>query len=344
ANNNHVLVLSGTTPPAILSSAGSGTSSTIPGSCTNCYVTMDAIHNRAWIGLHLDEGTHGCAAQNPFCQGFQSLDLNTNTFDAPFASESAQNFIGWTAVVDPFRNLLLSATPDRNFEVIDVENPNSPSFFVRIPTLGLGEAFNATGEDCTTRIALAPVMQSIPPFGEPTLSSVLVADLMQATFTPGTPAGTWDGPAEEPQTLAESTVLEGTNAAIAVAQGTHLGILYSLVDSTGPSNLVTAIALPDTSGSGTPEITDWVTCGILSDWVGQGGPQKTNAYKSPNTGHAMATVVNGNFGSSPTMMAVIDLTLMLDPTVVTRTSPPSGGHLCTDGVLPSSVVRFILIP
>jgi hypothetical protein len=64
-------------------------------------------------------------------------------------------------------------------------------------------------------IALAPGEFSNP-------SKVFIADLSKATFTAGTP-GTWTAPSQV-QSWSESSLSAGASA-IAVAQGTHIGIV-----------------------------------------------------------------------------------------------------------------------
>jgi hypothetical protein len=160
---------------------------------------------------------------------------------------------------------------------------------------------------------------------------VYVADLTQATFTPGTPAGTWTAPSQV-QTLDESFLSEGANG-IAVAQGTHVGI----VSGEFGGDAITAIALPATSGSGTPAIHDWVTCSIGSGFSNGSDPHTVTAYKSPNSGDAIGLLANGGANQ----LADVDLTKMLNSATVPRTE---GGHGCASGTLPSSVVSFIPVP
>jgi hypothetical protein len=101
-------------------------------------------------------------------------------------------------------------------------------------------------------------------------------------------------------------------------------------------NAITAIALPTTSGSGTPAMGDWVTCTIAGFSNGFDLHTKT-AYKSPNSGDAIAVLANGG----ATSLAVVNLTMMLNTTTVPRTV---GGHGCSSGTLPASVVTFIVVP
>ena len=81
-------------------------------------------------------------------------------------------------------------------------------------------------------------------------SKVYVADLKQATATPGSPAGTWTAPSQI-QTLTESHLAFGPNG-IAVVQGTGIGIVTGEFGAIDPAfnqqdrgDWITAIALAD---------------------------------------------------------------------------------------------------
>ncbi len=142
---------------------------------------MDATHNKAVIGLSV--------AGSP---GFQFLDLGTTpTFEPAFASPSGE--ISEDPLIDPVRNLLLSAAESGNYEIVNVATSTSPTFFEN--GTGGGE-LDSSGEDCSTGIALAPVE-----FSDPT--GVYIADLNQVAFTPGSP-GTWAAPSQV-QSLSESS-------------------------------------------------------------------------------------------------------------------------------------------
>jgi hypothetical protein len=75
ANNTDVYLLSGTALGSTLTSGGSSFISFSGGVCTNCGVAMDAVHNKAVIGLSV--------AGAP---GFQFLNLATSAFEPAFAS------------------------------------------------------------------------------------------------------------------------------------------------------------------------------------------------------------------------------------------------------------------
>ena len=153
------------------------------------------------------------------------------------------------------------------------------------------------------------------------------------TFTPGSPYGTWSAPeGEEP--LSETG--DAGWGEFAVAQGTHTGIAAPKVSSDNGLYPIVALALPPSSGTGTPALADWVDCAFPFESVGP-GPQGLTAYKSPNSGHAMAIVVD----ITQTELAVVDLTRMLDPVVVPRTA---AGHGCAAGSLPPGVMRIVRMP
>ena len=119
---------------------------------------------------------------------------------------------------------------------------------------------------------------------------------------------------------------------LSVAQGTDTGV----VTGEFGANSLTAIALPTTSGSGTPAISDWMSCSI-SGFSNGFDPHTVAAYQSPNSGDGIAVLANGGASS----LAVVDLTKMLNPTIVPRTV---AGHGCASGRLPSTVVTMISVP
>jgi hypothetical protein len=313
ANNTDVYLLNGASLTNTLTSGGSGTISFTGGSPTDAGVAMDSAHNRAAIALSVG-GT----------PGFQFLDLNSNTFGSPVPSPGGA--VSEDPLIDPFRNLLLSASENGNFEIADVSNAAHPVFYEN--ATGGGE-LNSTGEDCATGIAVAPAEFSDP-------STVYIADLTQATLTPGSSAGTWSAPSQT-QTLSESSLASGASA-VAVAQGTHTGVLAGEFGG----NQITAFKLPTTSGSGTPAITDWVTCGIdntpdSNAWSEGNDPHTMTAYQTPNGGDAI-----GLFGNdTASWLARVDLTQLLNPAIVPR---DTAGHACASGTIPSSMESFIAVP
>jgi len=310
SNAADVYLLTGTTLSKTVTSAGTLTIGFSGGSCTNCGVAMDAVHNKAVIGLSI--------AGAP---GFQFLNLATSTFEKEFVSPAKQ--ISEDPLIDPSRNLLLSASEGGNYEIVNIATTTAPAFFEK--TIALGDP-DSSGEDCSTGIALAP--------GEFT-SDVFLADLTKATFTPGSP-GKWTAPSQT-QTLTGASLSAGASG-IAVAQGTHIGI----VSGEFGGNNITAIKLPATSGSGVPAILDWVTCGLAGFNMGN-DPHTLTAYQSPNGAKDAIAVLANLAGGTATQLAVVDLTKMLNTTLVPRNA---GGHNCTAGSLevgPAGTVYSTLV-
>ena len=129
---------------------------------------MDATNNRALIGLSIGP-SFGIG-------GFQFLNLNTNSFGLPFPSMDPMNKISEDPLIDPIRNLLLSATESNNYELIDVAAVPSPNpFYERSIPNSFVEA-DSSGEDCSTGLALAPYEFTDP-------SQVFAADLTTAIFS-----------------------------------------------------------------------------------------------------------------------------------------------------------------
>ncbi len=309
ANDGDVYLLNGTTITNTLTSGASGQIGFSGGSCTNCGVAMDALHNKAVISMSV--------GGRP---GFQVLNLNSSPiFESPFASPAGH--VSEDALIDPLRNLLLSPSEFNNYELVNLETSMSPSFYENQVADPSGD-LDSAGEDCSTGIALAPAEFAGP-------SQVYIADLSQAEFTPGSP-GSWTAPSQM-QTLSESDLSAGASG-VAVAQGTHLGV----VTGEFGGDALTAIALPSSSGIGTPAITDWVTCSI-SGFSNGFDPHTVTAYQSPNSGDATALLAN----ASATSLESIDLAKMLNTSVVPRTP---GGHGCASGALPPSVVSSISVP
>ena len=333
ANNAHYYSLSGTIIGSPLTSTGNGSASFSGGSCVNCGVAMDATDNYALIGL-------GIEAAAP---GFELLNLAPATPTPFWTYSSPSGKISEDPLIDPIHHLLLSATENNVYELVDISTPGSPVFYDQaIPGLG-GEELDSSAEDCSTGIALAPAEFSSP-------SQVVVADLTQAKFsTPvGTPPrGTWTAPSML-QSLSESSLSAGACGS-SVAQGTHTGILSGEFGG----DAITAVALPTTSGSGTPAIQDWVSCNIGNGFANGYDPHTTTAYVSEGTtfpaGDALAVLADwGTSGAvshlPPGRLAVVDLTRMLNPSFVTRTSGTGLGHACLKGPLPATVLSFVAIP
>ncbi len=329
ANNNMVYVFKGAgldplVSPNPFASGAMGTIAFSGGLCANCGVAMDAAHNRAVIAMSTLTPPVG------FVGGFQFLALPGATLGSVFASQAPTGAfyanISEDSLIDPIRNLLLSANENNNYELIDVAPLPSPNPFYEMPIPNpSGFLADSSGEDCTTGIALAPYE-----FADP--SQVFVADLNSAVFTPGSP-GLWTS-LSATNTLTESHLGAGS-CGVAVAQGTtHTGI----VSGEFGDDAITAIALPPAPG--VVQLPDWVSCNIGGGFINGDDPHTVTAYQSPNSGHAIALLAN----AGATTLAVVDLTNMLNPAFVPRTSGTGFGHGCASTPLPPTVVSLIPVP
>lgn len=326
ANNNMVYVFKGlaldpSVSPNPFASGALGTIIFSGGTCRNCGVAMDATHNRAVIAMSTLTPPVG------FVGGFQFLDLNTATLGSVIPSQAPIVIplanISEHALIDPIRNLLLSANENNNYELIDVAPTPSPNPFYEMPIPNQGGLADSSGEDCSTGIALAPYEFT---------NQVLLTDLNSAVFTLGSP-GSWTSGCSTLNTLTESSLSEGASG-IAVAQGTHTGIVSGEFGGDG----ITAIALPPTSG--VCVLPDWLSCNIGNGFINGLDPHTVTAYQSPSSGHAVALLAN----TGATILAVVDLTKMLNPSFVPRTSGSGLGHGCSSTLLPPTVVSFKSVP
>ena len=343
ANNTDVYLLNGTTLSNTLTSgAGNSFIHFSGGFCTNCGVTMDAIHNKAVIGLSVGPTDPMTGFGAP---GYQFLDLPpvsvgfapgavssptpTPVFEKPPVVSPA-GMISEGILIDPIHNLLLSAAENGNYEISNVStippslNSSTAAFFENVTE---GGELDSSAEDCSTGIALAPAEQ----FAQ-SASSVFITNLPQAPIM----SSPWTTPSQNNQILSESILANGADG-IAVAQGTHIGI----VSGENGGNAVTAIVLPTTAGPVPPKVIDWVTCNVGGNFINGADPHTVTAYQSPSSGDAIALLAN----QGATSLAVVDLTKMLNITTVRRTVD---GHACALGTLPldmpDMVVRFISVP
>jgi hypothetical protein len=309
-SQNNVYVISGTTIQATLTNVAGGSN-------TNQGVVIDPIRDKALLGL-------ANGIEDLESAGFQFLDLGSSpSFEPPIpAAASPVIFHLPGALLDPFRDLIVA--PAGNFSPWEIVNltTSPPETFVSSGTL----PGQSAGEDCSTGLAVSPFL----PAPQDALELELY-NLALGTFTPGSPYGTWS-------TTQTSPILAGTSdegwGEVAVAQGTHTGVAAPKVADDNAIYPIVAFALPPNPGANsTPD--DWLDCPLF-EAVGP-GPQGLTAFKSPNDGHAIALVVD----VSQTQIAAVDLTRMLDPTVVPRTA---GGHTCAAGSLPSSVLRVAPLP
>jgi len=305
ANNTDVYIIKGSTLAATLTSGATGFAPFSAGikSCQTCGVAMDPSGNTAWLTIGLASG----APPNVVTSGFQALDLATNKLGPPiagFASGSLEFTAASEAIlIDPLRHLLLSPSELGTYALVQTQAPNA-TFLNPIP----GSVMDSAAEDCTTGITVAPL--------EEPSSGFLVADLTRATFTPGTPFGSWTAP-NQIQDLPE--IGGGLWTAMAVAPKSHLAIVTQTEDFT---DAIGVIQLPSSSGTGTPAVVDWAMVNHVvrvppyEDYISGGDPHVVSAYVSPNDGKAYGVIADFPTASGLYLgrqfIAIVDLQGILD--------------------------------
>jgi hypothetical protein len=304
-SNTDVYLINGTTLTSTLTSGATSTEGFSGGSCENCGVVVDSSVNKALIAIGLESGGPG---------GYQFLDLGgTPAFESPIpaGTETSED-----VSIDPVRHLILSPNESSIYQIVNTSSA-TPALFNN--SVSGGGEFDSAAEDCTTGIALSTIEFT---------GNLYIADLTQAVFTPGTP-GTWTDTASQIQNFPEFEGLEAGTCGLAVAPGTHLGV----VTGEFGGNLEGVIQLPSTSGNGVPSVLDWVAFTVPSTpaavpWSMGFDPHTVTAYVSPNSGKAYGVLENDDFS----YLAIVDLQGLLN---AART-----GHVVNDPI-PAGLVTFI---
>jgi hypothetical protein len=318
-NNTDVYLLNGSTLTSTLTSGASGEESFTGGSCENCGVVVDSTTNKALVTIGLSSGGPG---------GYQFLDLGgTPSFETPIPSgfQTSED-----VSIDPLRNLILSPSEGEfnpggvvNYQIVNVSTATPALFNSNITSIADQPALDSAAEDCTTGIALST---------DEFTGNLFIADLTQAVFTPGTDGapGTWTDAGSQLVNFPEFEDLSAGTCGIAVAPGTHLGV----VTGEFGGNLEGVFELPSTSGSGVPAFPDYAAFTVPAppteeEWDQGDDPHTVTAYVSPNSHKSYAVLENGDFS----YLAVIDIQAMLS-------APRTGAHTVTSPI-PAGIVTFI---
>src|SRR5262249_478639 len=139
-------------------------------------------------------------------------------------------------------------------------------------------------------------------------NQLFLSDLTQATFTPGSPKGTWSSPGSTTLTIPEFSTLAAGTSGIAVATPSHFAIVtgeFGGADFGG-------IHLPAGAGSGIRALVDWARASMPNDpsgavWSNGRDPHTVTAYVSPNDGKAYGLMTN----VSRTFLAKVDLACII---------------------------------
>ncbi|WP_425157018.1 hypothetical protein, partial [Candidatus Binatus sp.] len=231
ANDTDVYLINGTTLTSTLMSGATADEHFSGGECENCGVVVDSSTNRALITIGLSTGGPG---------GFQFLDLGgTPAFETPIPAGATTSE---NVSIDPVRHLILSPNEASLYQLVNISTATAALFNNQLEEGVLDSA----AEDCTTGIALAT---------DEGTGDLFIADLTQAVFTPGTDGapGTWTDPGSQFQNFPEFDDFSAGTDGIAVAPGTHLGV----VTGEFGGNEEGVIQLPATSGTGTPAVVDY---------------------------------------------------------------------------------------
>ncbi len=314
ANNTDVYLITGTTLNTTLTSGSNRTASFSGGTCRNCGVAVNANNNTAVINMGLSGGGSG--------DGVQVLDLNTNTFTA---SLGMNQVVSENISVDPTRSLILSAGEGENYTLVQIQSNGTlkefdSSFFTGIEN-------DSSAEDCSTGIAITP--------GEFT-NTVGMVNLNAITFG----ATTYSAPNAN-ATLSTAYSFSAGLSGSAVAQGSgHLAV----VTGEFGGNTFAVLQLPSTPGAATPALVDYAVASIPSSAACGGfnagfDPHTITAYTSPNTGHSYA-VFAGYSGGVPNCLAVVDMTMVINPAISIRGGSGFGAHDVSPANLPAAAVAF----
>jgi hypothetical protein len=307
-NNTDVYLINGTTLTSTLSSSATADEHFSGGECENCGVVVDSSTNRALITIGLSSGGPG---------GFQFLDLGgTPAFETPIPAGTTTSE---NVSIDPVRHYVLSPNEASLYQLVNISATPATLFNNQLDEGVLDSA----AEDCTTGIALAT---------DEDTGDLFIADLTQAVFTPGTGGapGTWTDPGSQFQNFPEFDDFSAGTDGIAVAPGTHLGV----VTGEFGGNQEGVIQLPSTSGTGTPAVVDYAAFTVPAPptediWSEGLDPHTVTAYVSPNSHKAYAVLENEDFS----YVAIIDIQGMLS-------APRTGAHTVTNPI-PAGIVTFV---
>lgn len=277
-NVYHIKGVGNTNTFTSLVSGASGFAGFSGGSCENCGVAVNANGNYAVI----NQGN----SSSPSGSGLQTLNLATDTFLPPFA---AAHEVSENIAIDPIRGVVLSADEGSNYDLVAIDaTGNIGTEYGKY--IGIGELDSST-EDCATGIALAPAEFT---------NTFVLADLTQATFTPGTP-GSWTAPSTNVTII--GSYAAGLSGSAVAPGGQHLAVVTG--EFGGSSFAV--LKLPATSGSGAPVLQDYAyVCGVSGFSAGY-DPHTLTAYVSPNDGKSYGLFANWPSILGPSSLLQADL-------------------------------------
>jgi hypothetical protein len=321
------------------------------GSCAGCGIAADDF-----LGTGILASSGGYQLANPLND---SVGAPIAGNGEPVAVDFGYDPIGHRILSANYQlttNVITPSTPP-HFEIFNLfrssreifELLNDSAFFTPPGRTCTGTATSnrdilpdTTAIDTSTNIAYVTFHSPPQCFTKP-IEDVALFDLSQATFTTTGAVGGWTTPGKQIQTLTNLTL--GGITAISVVSGAHLAIISGQFSS----NLLGALQLPATSGSGQPAIADWVQVQMPNDpsgnpWLDWHAPSGLGSYTSPNNGRAYGVMMNFGKNSSgnpigPTYLAIVDLQALLNA------PRDSTKHVVTTSVnlTASGIVRFVAV-
>ena len=331
-NTTNVDLINGTTLTTITSGSNAFAEFS-GGDCQNCGVGINAANNTAIIAMGVAGGSGGEFGGGA---GLQVLNLGTTppTFNAAVPTA---HYVSEDISIDSGRNLVLSPSEDGFYDLLKIGTGNTLTEYGNdiYPSFAPLPYLDSAAEDCTTGIALASDEDS---------DGVYITDLTQATFTAGSP-GTWSAP-QQFVNLSDDGYSAGT-CGISSAPGTgHLAVVTGEFGGSSYS----ALQLPSTSGSGTPNLTDWAYVEFMpntpngSSFSAGFDPHTVTAYTSPNTSKSYA--VFADWATTP-----VDYVGVVDLACVLALPRNAGTHSVTSAALTgtgpgtvSSCTRYVAVP
>jgi hypothetical protein len=290
ANTNDVYLINGHTLTNTLHSNATGNAFFSGGGCRNCGVAVNGLTNTAYITVGLSDSPSG--------SGIQALNLGTNAFGTPLR---LRHIVSENISVDAGRNLLLTPGEDNSYGLVRLSSTGDLLAEFENNTIGGGGEYDSSAADCTTGIALA---------SNEFTSNVSMADLNQASFTPGVGSGigSWTSP-HNVVTLAAS-FSAGISGISVAPGGQHMGILTG--EFGGQTFAVFELPATPATGGTIPALVDYAVVTSLPNtpdgrfFTAGFDPHTITAYTSPNDGRAYGVIADWATGT-PSYLAVIDL-------------------------------------
>jgi hypothetical protein len=293
ANDNDVYLIKGSTLVATLESSGSGYIDFSGGTCTNCNVAVNSVTHVAYIGESLN-----------YSPAVQPLNISDQTFQTPFP---LSNGISESLVIDTVRNLVLSATEQSIYDVLQISKTGTAEY----GNSDFSAEYDSPLEDCVTGLAIG---------SDEFTGNLMFANLHTATFNSGTM--TWTDTEEALINYPEFDNLAAGTTGLSLAQGTH----YGVVAGEFGGNLEGFIRTPSSAADAASGLVNYVVATLPNDPGGYAfangfDPHSEASYVSPNNSKAYAIFVDWADGS-PDYLAVADIAGVLGaPRVISN----SGG-------------------